>query len=140
MAIVAPRRRRPSSGRRFGYLVSVAVNAVLLLVVNVWPGWRSVPILTFDTRDVLGVLNAALVTGMLINLVYVARDQRWLKAIGDLVLGGFALAVLLRIWQVFPFTVEGQVMLAVQVVLAVMAFGVAIGMLVSLAVLARAGR
>jgi hypothetical protein len=140
MATVAPRRRRPSSGSRLGYLVSVAVNAALLMAVNVWPGWRSVPFLTYDTREVLGVLNAALLVGMLVNLVYVAWDQRWLKAICDLVLGAFALAVLARIWQVFPFTVESEVALAVRVVIGVVALGVAIGMLVSLAVLARAGR
>lgn len=140
MAIVAPRRRRPSSGRRLGYLVSVALNAATLVAVNVWPGWRSVPLLTYDTREVLGVLDAALVAGMVVNLVHVVRRARWLKSIGDLVLGAFTLAVLARLWQVFPFTVEAEPALAVRVVLGVVALAVVIGMLVSLAALSRAGR
>ncbi len=141
MAVTAPHRRRPSPARLPGYLVGVAVNALLLGAIHVWPGWQTIPFLTFDTRQVIPVLDAALVAGIVVNLVYVVYDPQWLKSIGDLVLAGFSLVVMVRIWQVFPFAVSSTGLeIAIQAVLAVATLGIAMGMLVSLAVVARAGR
>lgn len=73
------RRPRPSrASRRVGYVVGAAVNAVLLLAANVRPGWAAVPFLTDDTRLVLGLVNAALVAGLVVNglsLVRAAKER-----------------------------------------------------------------
>jgi hypothetical protein len=99
----APRRRSPAS-RRFGYVVGTLVNLALLFAVHVWPGWAAVPFLTDATTEVLPILDASLVVGAAVNLVYVVADPPWLRNLGDAVTAAIALAVIVRVLQVFPFT------------------------------------
>ncbi|TVZ02912.1 hypothetical protein EAS64_20770 [Trebonia kvetii] len=100
-------RPRPAS-RRVGYLVAIAVNAALLIVLNAQPGWQGLSFLTSATPQVLGLVNASMAVALAVNLVYWARDPRWLKSLGDLVTAGFTLAVAIRLWQVFPFAFHGS--------------------------------
>jgi hypothetical protein len=50
MTLTEPTRRPPVVTRRVGYVVAVVVDAALLYLVNVWPGWQAVSLLTEDTR------------------------------------------------------------------------------------------
>jgi hypothetical protein len=96
--------KRPSVGaRRAGYAIAVLLNAALLVLVNRWPGWEALPFLTTDTRLVIAVVNASVLVNLAANLVYLARDPRWLKALGDTLTTGVGLVAMVRIWQVFPF-------------------------------------
>jgi hypothetical protein len=96
--------KRPGVGaRRAGYLLAALVNAVILYVANVWPGWQALPFLTDDMTAVMPWVNASLVVSIAANLVYVVADPRWLKALGDLITSTVGLVALLRVWQVFPF-------------------------------------
>jgi hypothetical protein len=99
----APVRRPSGAARRVGYLIAVAVNAALLYAINVRPGWRTVPFLTDDTVHVLWLVNLSLVVGVVANAIYLTYDPPWWKSLGDLVTTGVGIAVLVRIWQVFPF-------------------------------------
>lgn len=99
----ASTRSGSSVTRRFGYAVAVAVNAVLLYLINDRPGWEVVPFLTDDMGQVLRLLNASLAAGVVANLVYLAHDAPWLVAAGGVVTTGVGLATLVRLWQVFPF-------------------------------------
>lgn len=103
----ATKRRPPAVARRFGYLVAVVVTAAMYYLVNAWPGWEELPFLTGDTRDVLGLVNVSLLIGIVANLVYVAYDPPWFRALGDLATTGVGLAVLVRVWQVYPFDFSG---------------------------------
>lgn len=95
--------RRPSSAtRRLGYGFGIVAGIVGLVLVNVWPGWESVPFLTSDTTEVLWLVNTSLVAGIVANLAYLMHDARWLVALGGVVTTGIGLAALIRIIQVFP--------------------------------------
>lgn len=94
---------RSSVGRRAGYLVGIVVDAVLLYLINGWPGWDEVPFLTEDTTRVLGWVNASIIAGVVTNAVYLVADPPRSKALGDLVVNSIGLYALVRIWQVFPF-------------------------------------
>ncbi|MCK8672868.1 hypothetical protein M1M07_17375 [Rhodococcus sp. HM1] len=96
-------RSRSAAARRVGYVVAVLIDAAMLYAINVRPGWEVVPFLTEDTPAVLGWVNASIVVGLVANLVYLVRDPRWLKALGDIATTAVGLVALLRIWQVFPF-------------------------------------
>jgi hypothetical protein len=99
--------RRPSPGtRRAGYVVAAVVNAAMLYVINVWPGWQAVPFLTGETRQVLGLVNLSVVVGLVANLVYLANDAPWLKSLGDLVTTAVGLVVIVQVWLVFPFSFD----------------------------------
>lgn len=92
-----------SAARRVGYLIAAGVNAVLIWIVNVWPGWEAVPFLTPEAAEVIQLVNLSLVLGILTNVVYAVWDAAWVKALGDVVTTSIALAVTIRTLQVFPF-------------------------------------
>ncbi len=141
MAITAPLHRRPAATRRVGYAVTAVVNAALLYVVNAWPGWQALPFLTEDARQVLELVNLLLVAGLAAHVDYLTYDAPWTRSLGDLVTTGIGLAVLVRVWQVFPFTFAGSAAgsVVVRLVLAVAIVGSAIGTVAHLVALVRHG-
>jgi hypothetical protein len=108
MALTTDRKRAPVASRRVGYAVAILVNAAMLFAVNRWPGWDAVPFLTTDTREVLALVNASILAGVIANTVYLANDARWVRALGDLVTTSIGLAAMVRIWQVFPLDFAGS--------------------------------
>jgi hypothetical protein len=95
---------RPSTtARRVGYGVSAAINIVLLFLINTSPGWAAVPFLTERTADVIPLVNASLLVTVLVNLVQIIYDPRWLVALGSMITTTVGVAALVRMWQVFPF-------------------------------------
>lgn len=129
-----------SIGRRIGYGVGIVVNTLLLYAVNVWPGWRWFAFVTEDAEQLVPLLNASLVVGMVANLIYIVFDRRWVKALGDLVTVGVSLVLLVWTWQVFPFAFTDPAIdwaLVVRGVLAVSILGCVIALVVQLVVLVR---
>lgn len=88
---------------RSGNLGSAIVNGLLLYGINLWPGWQVLPFLTADMSRVLDLINASLIAGIIVNLVCVVIHARTLMALGNLVVIGFGVAAMLRLWEVFPF-------------------------------------
>lgn len=135
-------RARASTGvRRFGYVVAILVNAVMLYAVNVWPGWEEVPVLTTDTEQVIGWVTASIVTSLVANAIYLVRDPPWLRALGDVVTTSVGLGALITVWQVFPFDVASDSSgwgLVVRILLAVAIVGSAIGIVTGLVTFVKA--
>ncbi len=103
-----PAKQRPApAARRFGYLVAVLVNAVLLYAVNVWPGWTAVPFLTANAALVIGLVNASIIVNLFANAAYLIMDPPWFKALGTVLTSGVGFLAAARIWQVFPFDFGG---------------------------------
>ncbi|QNN51976.1 hypothetical protein [Nocardioides mesophilus] len=124
----------PAGARRVGYGVGALVNAVLLVLVNLWPGWDAVPFLTADTERVVGFVNASILAGLLTNLVYLLRDPAWLKSFGTMLTTGVGLAAIVAMWRVFPFDFDGSSTweLVTRILLGIAAVGSAIGFVVAL--------
>jgi hypothetical protein len=97
------KRRPPRAARRFGYLLAGAINAAILAVLHLGPGWQRFGFLSERFADVLGVMTLSLVVGLLVDLLYVRYDPVWLKRLGDAVTALLACIVLARMWTVFPF-------------------------------------
>jgi hypothetical protein len=98
-----PSRRAPRGARVFGYLLALAINTALLWVVNVTPGWRWLPVLTEDFRQVVGLVTLSLLAGVAVNLWYLVSDPVWAKQLGDALTGAVAFLVMLQLIRVFPF-------------------------------------
>ena len=96
-------KQPPSVSPRVGYVIAIAINAALLWLIHVWPGWDAVPFLTADFEMVLWLVDLSLVVTIALNLVYLIRDPRWLTAAGAVVTTGIGLAGAVRMLQVFPF-------------------------------------
>lgn len=104
--VTAPRARpkRPSvAARRTGYVIAIGVNAALLWLANVAPGWEVLPFLTADMERVMPLVNASLVAGIAANVLYLAADPKWLKALGDIATTTIGIVAMVAIWRVFPF-------------------------------------
>ena len=136
-----PRTRPGPVARRFGYSVAIAVNLAMLFLVNSAPGWDALPFLSGETTEVLVWVNASFLVGVAANLVYLVHDPLWLRSLGDVLTAAFGIVVMVRVWQVFPFTEDvtstgwGDL---VHVVLAVGIAGSVIGIATGLVGFARA--
>jgi len=139
MTVTTTRARRGSAaGRRFGYVIGAGVNAVLLYLVNVSPGWQAAPLVTPDAAQVIPILNLSLTAGLIANLVYIVVDVRAVKALGDLITTSIALAVTVRVWQVFPFDVTSGWEVLIRAFLVLCGFGCAVAIIVQVVTLLRA--
>lgn len=98
-----PRSRISRQARQFGYLVAVAINAVMLYVANRLLEWEWPAFLTQDFDQVLPIVQASLIAGVVINLAYVGFDAPWFKSVGQIVISAIGLAVAVRMFTVFPF-------------------------------------
>ena len=95
--------RPPIAARRFGYGLSIAINVVLIYLINEWPGWQTLSFLTADADKVIPIVNASLVISTVANAIYLIADPRWLRAIGDAVMGAVSFIVIVCVLNVFPF-------------------------------------
>ena len=96
--------RRPSTaGRRAGYVIAIVINAVLLWLIHVSPGWDAVAFLTADFQRVLWLIDLSLVVTIAVNVLYLFRDPRRLTAAGSALTSAIGFAACVRILQVFPF-------------------------------------
>lgn len=135
-------RRSPVRTRRAGYLVGIVLNGVLLVLVNAWPGWDVLPFLTTAFPAVLGLVDLALVAGLVTGLVQLWQDPEWLVALDGVVTTSAGLAALVRLWQVFPLDFTGTAFdwaLTVRIVLVVGLAGSVLGLPAQVAALVRAG-
>ena len=131
----APRKARPSlAARRFGYVVAALVNAAMLYLVN---RWDVLPFLTPDTEQVLPWVKASVVAGLVVNVLYLVRDPRWFRALGDMVTTAFSLAAMVVIWDVFPLDLTDGWELVARTLLVLGVVGTAIGFVVALVTLVR---
>jgi hypothetical protein len=132
--VVTTRPRAPQPGpvaRRFGCAVAASVNALMLCLVNVAPGWDAVPFLTEDTTRVLGAVNASIIVGIVANLLYVVADRPRLRALGDAVTTSVGVYAMVRVWQVFPFDVGHGWVTVLRVLLVVGVVGSGIALVVA---------
>jgi hypothetical protein len=134
------RGQRSPASRRAGYLVSIAINGVLLYLLDAHPGWQSIAFLTPATAQVIGLVNLMLWAGVVANGIYFIADPPPLRAVGDLVTLTIGLVTTLRVWDVFPFAFHGSVAFVAviaRVVLIIGIVGACIGILYSVVTLIR---
>jgi hypothetical protein len=133
--------RRPSTaGRRAGYVVAAAINAVLVWLIHVSPGWDATPFLTADFETVLWLVDLSLVVTIALNVLYLIRDPRWLTAAGAVVTTAIGLAAAVRMLNVFPFDFgdSGFWPVVFRIALWVAVIGSIIGIMANLATVLRA--
>ena len=135
-------KRPPTASRRAGYVIAAAINAVLLWLIHVWPGWDAVPFLTDDFQTVLWLVDLSLIVTIALNLIYVVRDPKWLTAAGAVVTTAVGLAAAVRMLQVFPFDLGDSDFWPVvfRVLLWVAIVGSVIGIITNVVTLIRASR
>jgi len=132
------REARPA--RKVGYLVSVIVNVVLWVLVNVRPGWRELPFLTESFTEVLWLVNLSLIVSAAVNAVYLVFDPAWFKSVSQILVLAVGLVASIRMWQVFPFDFSGSSFpweSVTKVLLVIAIFGSVVAIITELVNLAR---
>jgi hypothetical protein len=104
-----PQQRVPTPAKRAGFVVAAAMNGVMLWVVHQLLDWGWPAFLTDDFELVLGLVTASLIASIVANLALAIHHRGRFRAFADLVTAAFALAVGLRMWEVFPFDFTGYV-------------------------------
>lgn len=139
---MAGRAKVPSPAqRRSGYVVSVAVNAVMLWGAHRILDWGWFDFLTAAWVEVLPVLSASLIVGIVVYVLFLGYDGVWLRSPANILLAAFGIAVSVTMWRVFPFDLAGyafpwDTLARVLIVLSIA--GSAIAMVVEVGKLARA--
>lgn len=127
--------------RRSGYAIAIAVNVVMLYVVNNLLAWEILPFLTDDFGRVLWLIDISLLATIMVNLVYLAYDRSWFRSLGQIGLNLISLVVAVRMYQVFPFDFSSSTFDWTQIARVVIIFtilGTAIGAIVEAPKLVRA--
>lgn len=93
----------PTTGRRVGYAIAVAVNAVMLVFANNILEWGWFPWLTEEWNELVPIVSFSLVASIVINVVYLWFDPAWFKSLTQAVLAAISLVVTVRVSSVFPF-------------------------------------
>jgi hypothetical protein len=125
---------------RAGNVAAVLANVVGLVLIHVWPGWEAIPFLTEDTPSVLGLVDAALVVGIVVNVVYLVRDPGWPTAAGQLITTVMSTVAMVRVLQVFPFDLSGAWTTVVRALLLLAIVGSCLGIIALVVALSRLRR
>jgi hypothetical protein len=85
------------------YLVGVLMYAVLLVVLNVRPGWEAAPFLTDAAAPVIELLNLAIIGALVAQAVSVVDENPRVRAIASYGISLLCLAAVAQLWTLFPF-------------------------------------
>ena len=126
--------RRPRGMRQAGYAVAIAVNGIILFVVNNVLAWDVAPWLTDDFNDVLPILNTSLLASIIVNAVYLVFDPPLWRSVCELALLALSIAVGITMFRVFPFDFAAYSFdweLLTRMVMGFAIFGMCIGFIAS---------
>lgn len=135
-------RSESRSSREVGYLVAVLVNVIILVIVNIRPGWQELSFLTEDFAGILWLINLSMVFSAMVNLVYLWYDPAWFKSVCLVGVSAIGLAASLRTLQVLPFDFSAYSFnwsALTRLVLVLAIFGSAVAIVVELVRLASHG-
>ena len=130
-----PARSAAAPGRRFGYVVSAAINLAMLWIAHQLLEWEWPRFLTDDFERVLPIITVAALAAVALNVAYLAFDPPWFRSLGNIVTSALGIAAAAWMLAVFPFdfsTYARDWSWAARAVLIVGIVGGAIGVLVEL--------
>jgi len=100
------RKRRSAESRairRFGYLVSAVINAVLIFVAHNLVAWDWFSWLTDDFNDLVPLITISLGATILANLAYLWFDGPAFKSSTTVITSVISFVLSIRMLQVYPF-------------------------------------
>jgi hypothetical protein len=94
---------RSRGSRRFGYVVSILVNLLVLWIANHLLAWDWFPWLTDDFDDVLPFIDASIGVSITVDAISLFRDPPWFRSVGTIAGNVVSLVATVKMLQVFPF-------------------------------------
>ena len=117
------------SARRVGYVISIAINVAMLIVVQNLLAWGWLPFLTAEFAEVVPWISLSLIASIVVNVVYQLDDSQIVKPVGQIGVNLISIWVTYTILRVFPFdfsayAFDWEVVARVTLVLAIVGAGI----------------
>lgn len=97
------RRPRRRTDARATYVVGLGLNAGLLVLINVVPGWEAVPFLTPGAEPAIALLNLALIGELVAQSMSMVDERLRLRALASYAISLLCMAAVAQLWVAFPF-------------------------------------
>ena len=91
------------AARRAGYVVSIAINVAMLVIVQNLLEWGWPSFLTDDFADVVPWISFSLVASIVANIIYQIDDSQVVKSVGQMAVNLISVWVTYTVLAVFPF-------------------------------------
>lgn len=98
----------PTAGRRFGYLMSIFVNAAIYYVINNVDIWNYIPFLDESYREVLWIANISIGVTVFMYATFMVFDPRWYRSLMQAIANVFTLYSIQIFRTVFPLDLVGS--------------------------------
>ena len=118
--------------RRFGYLVAIAVNFLLIFAAQNLLSWNF-PYLTSRFNDCLWAVNLSLSSSIFINFIFLFFDAKWFRHLMQSITNIFALISVYVFYRVFPLNLPETTAKSVNLALVVLIVILALSILAELA-------
>lgn len=94
--------KQASSGKRFGYIIAMLVNAALIYVFNNILSWN-IPFLLPTFEDCLWVIRLSLSATIFVNFIFIFFDVNWFHHLMQVILNVFSWLSTYFLYTIFPF-------------------------------------
>lgn len=99
-----------SSGiRRFGYLISIVINFIMMYAANDLISWNT-PYLTAKFSECLWAINLSLGAAIFIHLIFMVFDRKWFRSFMKSLANVFSFISVYVFRQVFPLDLSDSMM------------------------------
>ncbi len=118
------------AARRVGYLISIAINVAMLVIVQNLLEWGWLPFLTDEFADVVPWISLSLVASIVANIIYQIDDSLIVKSVGQIADNMISVWATYTVLTIFPFDFSGyafdwEVVARVALIFAIVGAGIA---------------
>ena len=117
--------------RNIGYIVSIAVNIILIYIFNNLLNWH-INFINESFISPLWVLNISFAAIILANIFYLIYDGMWFRSLCQVILNIISAAAIYTLYIVFPFNLDEPAAGNIRFVLIVFLVGIGIAIIVEL--------
>jgi len=108
----------PTSGRRFGYTISILVNFFMIYVANNLLRWN-VPFLTERFNECLWAITLSISVSIFVQFIHLFYDPKWFRRLMQAMANVFSLFSTYVFWRVFPLDLSENIAKVVNLVIIV---------------------
>ena len=95
------------AARRAGYVISIAINVAMLVIVQNILEWGWLPFLTNEFAEVVPWISLSLIGSIVANIIYQIDDSQAVKSAGQIGVNLISVWVTYVVLSVFPFDFFG---------------------------------
>ena len=99
----------PSGIRRFGYLISIVINFIMMYAANNLTSWNT-PYLTDRFSECLWAINLSLSAVIFAHFIFMVFDPKWFRSFMKSLTNVFSLISVYVFRQVFPLDLSESMM------------------------------